>query len=766
MFLKGNLHGDGAKLTRYMLTGEKGEIAQFIEARGFDFFHSDPVEAARLMQRMAELLTNSDMPFFHGQARTDPHERLTDADWVEVIDRMEKRLGFTGQPRFVTAHIDPQSGEKHFHAAWFRLDPERECVIDPGLFKNRLREEARKVEKNFALRELSDHRQPHDRARYADRREVEESRRLGTNVREIRTAILDAFEKSDSGRAFAAAIQTHGYELAYGDRHDCFVVVDHAGGQHALNKKLTGKTLQETRQRFSDIGRMQLPSVEEAQEMQAARKPAREALRTHRSMAGGIGPGQANAPSDGRGRTRQAAFAEKGRGATRGRYSGLSAEATAKARPLGHTAGEMRLAWRLTTTAGEFAQEIEKRGLILVYVTPDQAQESYRKHAFAKAVGRQNRALKEGFAVVDRRGNVTRIDQRTTGDLRAEIDKRLGGIDRDKLMNVADARQLMREANKAAWLERQRDERDGQRPATGIEQTIIECREKARDSGATVQTWRHNGEVASRADALADRLKPENKRQTERATIHGGPAFVARLEHAGIAIVRVTAEDVKALDALRSEEQEARAATKDVQARRAGSFAKVKEGGIAAVTRAGNVFRLNPHRIDLAGLESAISSTVPSVTEARARFESERGKIGEIWEQRRTDSQTRRAQRDQSAARGRTIRGAESATLKTGATVNRTTNLAGKGAGIAGRGILGVLAGLVKWLDPFPAKPPSPQQQERNYWAAKEQEATDQINRRKKITGDELRAQMARDDQERARRSRERGRDDDYGRER
>lgn len=42
----------------------------------------------------------------------------------------------------------------------------------------------------------------------------------------------------------------------------------------------------------------------------------------------------------------------------------------------------------------------------------------------------QNRALKEGFAVVDGRGNVTRIDQRTTGDLREEIDKRLGGLDR------------------------------------------------------------------------------------------------------------------------------------------------------------------------------------------------------------------------------------------------------------------------------------------------------------------------------------------------
>ena len=59
--------------------------------------------------------------------------------------------------------------------------------------------------------------------------------------------------------------------LANGDKRDCFVVVDQAGGHHALNKKLTGQTLAEMRDRLADLDRAQLPSVEQAQAMQRER---------------------------------------------------------------------------------------------------------------------------------------------------------------------------------------------------------------------------------------------------------------------------------------------------------------------------------------------------------------------------------------------------------------------------------------------------------------------------------------------------------------
>ena len=150
---------------------------------------------------------------------------------------------------------------------------------DPGLFKLRLMEVARWAEKEFRLRELSNERQPHDRARAPERSEMEESRRLGTDVRAIRTAILDCLEHADGGKAFKAALEERGLMLANGDRRDCFVVVDQAGGQHALNKKLTGQTLAETRARLADLDRGQLPSVE-AGAGDAARPAGRSAAGT------------------------------------------------------------------------------------------------------------------------------------------------------------------------------------------------------------------------------------------------------------------------------------------------------------------------------------------------------------------------------------------------------------------------------------------------------------------------------------------------------
>jgi hypothetical protein len=64
--------------------------------------------------------------------------------------------------------------------------------------------------------------------------------------------------------------------LANGGRRDCLVVVDQAGGHHALTKKLTGLTLAEIRQRLCDLERAQLPGVDQAKAMQNRRHRSRD----------------------------------------------------------------------------------------------------------------------------------------------------------------------------------------------------------------------------------------------------------------------------------------------------------------------------------------------------------------------------------------------------------------------------------------------------------------------------------------------------------
>ena len=277
--------------------------------------------------------------------------------------------------------------------------------------------------------------------------------------RAIRNAILDGFEKSDSGKAFNAAMTAQGFELANGDRRDCFVVIDQAGGHHALNKELTGKTL-------AEIAR-------------AAFRP--RPLGSCRSAAAGFaGARQQRRHRAARRRTAGRRHGRRGRCTRTGEHAirrprarePAARDKTARQDGRRNSHG---VDAHPASRREAFAEEIDKRGLILVHVTPEQAKASQRAHAFAKAINRQNRALREGFAVVDQRGNVTRIDQRTTGDLRAEIDKRLGGIDRAALMNVNDARQVMADANQDGMESRSRNSaapssgstgRSARRPAT------------------------------------------------------------------------------------------------------------------------------------------------------------------------------------------------------------------------------------------------------------------------------------------------------------
>ncbi|MBV9964399.1 MAG: relaxase/mobilization nuclease domain-containing protein, partial [Alphaproteobacteria bacterium] len=902
MILDGNTHGDGATLARYMQTGKEGEIATVVQFRGPEFYNgNDPVEAFALMQGMAEAATKSTMPFFHGYIQCAPGERLTEEQLIETADRMEKRMGFNGHPRFITTHTDIETGQQNYHVAWFRMDAERECIINPGLYPFRLMDEARKLEEKFGLRVLDNERQPGDRARPGSHAEYDESHRLGTNLKEIRNGILDCLEHADSGKAFKAALEERNLMLANGDRRDCFVVIDEAGGHHALNKKLTGMTLAETRERLSDLARTQLPGVEQAQDIQRARTAEREqrrqaigrtdeiirphsaeieltaeqamqaahaaaqgrkdevrphryaevdlaaeqamqearraaqgrtdnirpdlgeaardpqeVIRMYRGIGNNVDIGAARRDGDAvffsTDPTRAAAFgklhyvditadelakfeqphskrilqaepvaandwrtadpdiiarlkpleleregaqpdyaaakgrtddiradraaaaaqeqekhgqatAEQGQDNTRasgpenGRESTVQPDyASAKGRtdevhapeirPLGKTAGEIRLAWQLTATPDQFAQALEDKGLILVHISHEEAEASHRAHAFAKAVDRQSRELREGFAVVDQRGNVTRIDQRVTGDHLEEIQKRLGGIDKSELVSVADAKEIMAEANRAAWVEKQRIAQEQERAPSWIENRIAETADRARIAGADAYID-SEGKLASKAEVLADRFRPADEQQIHAVRVYGGTAFETRLDEAGIAIARVTDADIKALTALRHGEDMARiAADTNNEAHKQHHFAAdLVAGDIAAITSDGSIYKINPDKTGDA--KQHLTGDLPSIVEARAYLEQEREQISALWQERRADAAVARAdfaaEREANHAASETAR----AVSQFNQSVEQATDTGERAASGILRGLAGAAENIIGFMgDMFFAGPP------------------------------------------------------------
>jgi len=187
-------------------------------------------------------------------------------------DRLERELGFEGQPRAVAFH-NQANGDRHMHVAWSRIDLVSLTAIDPGLYKKKMKALCRAFEIEFGLTEVANERGADVKTKAAARNEFEQSRRLDTDLKAIRNTIHDCWQSADSGQAFAAALAEQGLILAKGDQRP-FVIIDREGGDHALSKRITGATAAETRQRMADLDRSTLPSVREAKTTQQAQRTA------------------------------------------------------------------------------------------------------------------------------------------------------------------------------------------------------------------------------------------------------------------------------------------------------------------------------------------------------------------------------------------------------------------------------------------------------------------------------------------------------------
>jgi hypothetical protein len=272
MIAKGNLHAHGTKLAAYLTAGKDGERAELLELRGFV---ADNIRDAFIDVQIQAAGTRATKPFFHAYVRLPEGEGLGRERWRAVADRIEQRLGFDGQPRAVAFHHGPDG--THMHVAWSRIDLETMKAIDPGLYKNRLKEVCRELEAELDLTRVRSERDADEKAQAPARDEFEQSRRLGTDIKAIRSAIRDCWDRADNGRAFAAALDERGLILARGDRRD-FVVVDEAGGDHALGKKVTGATAAATRARLADLDPKTLPGVDAAKALQQQRAQERQAM--------------------------------------------------------------------------------------------------------------------------------------------------------------------------------------------------------------------------------------------------------------------------------------------------------------------------------------------------------------------------------------------------------------------------------------------------------------------------------------------------------
>lgn len=507
MICKGNTHKNGAKLARYMTTGKDGERAELWALAGFAA--GDIREAFRSVHVMAEA-TRCEQPFFHVQVRTPDDEELSKEEWRRVVDRIEAKLGLSGQPCAIAFHADEETGHEHMHVAWSRIDAETMTARPLPFFKERLKEVARQMEKELDLTRVRNERDSPVQA--PNRDEFEQARRLGVDIREVRETIRQCWEQSDCGRGFEAALADEGLLLAKGDRRD-FLVIDSQGGMHALGQRILGISAAETRARMTDLSRDHLPSVDQAREHQKGGRDKDQTWDRDRydrdwqdAVAGAAIEKDQN---------------EKSRGAEPATAPEAEREPPANLRG---PAREIWCAYNGSPDAESFQKTLDESGLHLSRATEDDVRHSHVYHFLADRSGKYYPILREGeYVILTEQGDGYRLNERTTGDALRSIQEFMAPLDPTPVRSLWETRRFIEE-RRMEDIDSSPDPADLTRPGRGELRTTAKEAVRLLDMVATRATKavRGSGKVMEFVGSaiegfFAPTLTPEQRREGERA---------------------------------------------------------------------------------------------------------------------------------------------------------------------------------------------------------------------------------------------------------
>ena len=162
MYAKANHHAHGVKLAVYLMTAHRGERAELIDLRGFgpgtdmrDGFRSEHIRARDG--------THAEKPFFHVYFRSVEGEgkTISTAQWLAIAERCDAALGLSGLARGVSLHINRQTGDRHMHLGYSLVREStdgRAHVQKLGLYKNKLKELSRAIERDYGLKIIANER--------------------------------------------------------------------------------------------------------------------------------------------------------------------------------------------------------------------------------------------------------------------------------------------------------------------------------------------------------------------------------------------------------------------------------------------------------------------------------------------------------------------------------------------------------------------------------------------------------------------------------
>lgn len=231
MILNGNQRAGGIRLAGHLMNARDNEHVKIHELRGF--VSSDLDGAFKEVQAIA-LGTRCQQYLFSLSLNPPEKERVPVEVFEDTIERIESKLGLTGQPRAIVFH--EKAGRRHAHVVWSRIDVNQMKAVNLSLYKAKLTEISRELflEHGWQMPNGFEKDQDHDPLNFTQG-EMQQAKRTNQDVRVLKKLFQDCWAASDSSVAFANALSERGFVLAKGDRRG-FVAVDHHGEVYSVSR--------------------------------------------------------------------------------------------------------------------------------------------------------------------------------------------------------------------------------------------------------------------------------------------------------------------------------------------------------------------------------------------------------------------------------------------------------------------------------------------------------------------------------------------------
>lgn len=218
--------------------------------------------------------TNAKEPFYSLSINPDPNQRDWSAEeWNRAIDRIEEKLGLSGQPRAIVFHEKEGSDgkiRKHAHVVWSRVKCEngklKAIPMSHDYYK--LKACAKELAKEFGLdlpRDIKTDTLP-DKTKKWENYDHALSHGRGRDPESVQARkkrITKIWNDTKDAEEFCNAMRVAGYVVARGDRRS-FVIVDRESGIHALARQIAGVNTKAMKARLGNADAY--PGIEQARD--------------------------------------------------------------------------------------------------------------------------------------------------------------------------------------------------------------------------------------------------------------------------------------------------------------------------------------------------------------------------------------------------------------------------------------------------------------------------------------------------------------------